>query len=219
MSKLIRQNWNRYRITTPEQMEELFNKDEPIYAGIDTETDGVFQMTAMPFLVIFGWYPKDYTVKKRTVVCFEPTKELLQTMNKLAKKTKYVFMHNMKFDMHVLENFGVPFDFKKIYDTMAIARLSLEAKAPMAGGPRLALKTLADKYIEKNSSDEQKEIKKYKREIQRQIAQELDNAILELGYEKKEWYKTKLEAINNDPIKDIKKIVPKRCIEHLRGMR
>lgn len=202
-------NWNRIKITDANKLKELFIADDPIDFGIDTETDGVFHMSAQPFKIIFGWTPKNYINKNSVVVQFEPTKELLKTMYELCGTINMGYMHNAKFDLHMLHNFGMPYPHRNIVDTMTIARLILESKPIDAGGPSLALKKLAEKYIEKGSSDEQKLIKRIKGQIQRAQLKEWEELLTAEGFNfPKKFSKPIMEAYEEDPLIDLKTFLP-----------
>lgn len=206
--KLI-DSWNKIKVTEADQLKKLFEQDNPIDFAIDTETDGVFLMTSKPFLVVFGWTPKLHVTKNSTVVVFEPTPELMQTMYDLCGTLNIGFMHNAKFDLHMLHNVYKPYPHRNIIDTMSIARLILEAKPVDAGGPALALKRLADKYIEKDSSNEQKLIKQIKGQIQRQQLKEWEAMIATAGVTNlKKWSKPVMEKLEEDPLIDLQAYLP-----------
>lgn len=207
-TSIIEQSWNRREITSANELEKLFKADDPIDFGIDTETDGVFHMTAKPFLVIFGWTPKDHAIKKSTVVVFEPTKELISKMYELCGTVNHGYMHNAKFDLHMLHNYGTPYPHRNILDTMTIARLVLEAKSVDAGGDSLALKYLADKYLEPQSSAEQKVIQSYKLQLGKLLLKEWEAKLMELGKDKKLFGKPKMESWAADPVVELEEVVP-----------
>lgn len=207
-TSIIEQAWRKIEITSAEELERLFKADNPIDFGIDTETDGIFHMTAKPFLVIFGWTPKENLTKKSTVVIFEPTKELLTKMYELCGTVNHGYMQNAKFDLHMIHNFGMPYPHRNILDTMTIARLVLEALPVDAGGDSLGLKQLADKYLEPQSSAEQKVIQSYKLQLSRLQLREWETTVMSLGQDKKTFSKPKMESLAADPVVELETVVP-----------
>lgn len=205
---MVSDKWKKIKIHTKEQLIKLWDNSNPQFFGIDTETDGIFQMTTKPFLIIFGWYPKNIVKEAPIVTLFEPTDELMETMYKLCGQVNYGVMHNAKFDMHAMENGYKKFPHKNILDTMIVARLILEAVPATSGGPLLALKKLANKYIEKSADTEQKQIKRIKHLIQTERRLELEKQILAIkrapvdNWQPKDWTKPKLEKWDADPIKE-----------------
>lgn len=117
-------------------------------------------------------------------------------------------MHNGKFDLHMLHNFGTPYPHKNILDTMTIARLVLEAKTIKEGGDALGLKQLADKYIEAGASKEQKDIKRYKAHLGKLQLKEWQATVLALGFDVKDYSKPKMEKYHEDPVLEIEEVVP-----------
>ncbi len=206
---IVTDGWNRIKITSAEKLQELWNDSGRVQDfAIDTETDGLFQMTAKPFVIVFGWISEGLNQKNITTV-FEPTPELMQKMYDLCMTAPRGYMHNAKFDLHMLENLYKRYPGENIYDTTIIARLVLEAKGADNGGPSLALKDLATAFIERSGKEEQTEIKAIKKRIAKLRADQLNAAIASLGYDtRKEWNKTKLEAINSDPLLKISEEVP-----------
>src|SRR5262245_13264437 len=78
-------------------------KDLPDFAGevvfIDTETNGIEQMTSLPFLVSLGVGERNYHLRWD-----EPTVALL---NEQLPKVKLLVGWNLKFDLHMLLNGGM----------------------------------------------------------------------------------------------------------------
>ena len=154
-------------------------------------------MTGKPFRIVFGWKPKDYATKKSTVVQFDPTEQLLSKMYELCKTVKWGYMHNAKFDMHMVKNFNMPYPHKNIRE----------------GGPSLALKKLADKYVEKNSSAEQKQIKSIKLKIQKILSTKLNTVLQEHNFDKKIINKIQMQKIAQDPINELSDFFPELAVK------
>lgn len=203
----IADNWIKKKINTVKQLEDLWNASPPKLTGIDTETDGLFHMTTLPFLVVFGWTPEDKIKNQSTVVVFEAKNtDLVNKVRELIDTVPVTWAHNMKFDLHAMINLEntnknlKTWSNVKLYDTMTLARLILETKPINEGGQKLGLKALAKEYIQANAGDEEKLIKSYKMEIKRNRRLELENEIEEAGYNRKKWSKVVLEKISIDPV-------------------
>lgn len=208
MPKIVSDSYKKIRVSNPIHLKELFEQSNPTIASFDTETDGLFIKSMQPFLVVFGWKNTDELFTKGTVVSFEPTTQLVQTMYDLCSKVKTVYAHNAKFDMHVVHNFYKKYPHNNIVDTMTIARLVLESRPLDKGGPSLALKSLADKYIERSSSNDQKIIKQIKKKIQMARKKEFNDNVVTMGFDKKKYNIPNLERLQADPILSVEEETP-----------
>ena len=129
----------------------------------DTETTGLNIKYDTPFLLPWGYLDK--TKKKAYIYCVDREKnpDLFKmtalTISKLAEKSA-LCGHNIKFDIHMLNNIGVyPVDAIHYIDTMILIRLAHDALTPENGGPPLGLKEYATKYIDRSAKDNEHIVK------------------------------------------------------------
>lgn len=132
------------------------------YIFLDTETDGVHIINNRPFsyqVANMRDTPRYFTLNKST---------LEQLKKELIKPNTWLIGHNIKFDVHMLINAGIPIEtFKniRIIDTMFMARLAIDHDE-QAGNPKfkkppisLSLKKLSEKYLGADSRDEELQLK------------------------------------------------------------
>jgi DNA polymerase I-like protein with 3'-5' exonuclease and polymerase domains len=120
------------------------------WVAIDTETDGLHLKQSMPFLLTISFEAESYAV--------ELQKTTPPTIQKLLDNMKHfdlVIGHNIKFDLHMLRNYGVIYKYNNLADTMTMARLSLETDEMQT----IALKALAKKYLSAEAGDDELQIK------------------------------------------------------------
>lgn len=122
--------------------------------AFDTETTGLLVRSGLQDYgrtVQFSWRP--WT----EAVVFEMTGQWRRFINRFFELAGELVGHNTKFDIHVMETFGVPlydmFKPHEVHDTVWLSRLYDE-------NPRPQLKPLADLYIGEDSSEEQAALKR-----------------------------------------------------------
>lgn len=130
-------------------IDELNNSSKD-WIAIDTETTGLHLIKDRPFLMTLT-----FDDKSRALDLTKLHPAYIQEVVNTFKNFKYVVGHNIKFDLHMLENLGVHYTENNITDTMILARLGLSTDETFS----LALKSLATKYISDNASDDQKIVK------------------------------------------------------------
>ena len=130
-------------------LSELRNSSKD-WVAVDTETTGLHLKADKPFLITLTFDDKSRAID---VDSWHPA--LLQEVFNELKNFKYVVGHNIKFDLHMLENIGVKYFEKNLTDTMILARLALDTDEVFS----LALKSLATKYIDGTAADDQKVVK------------------------------------------------------------
>lgn len=144
-------------------------KKEGSIIFFDTETTGLNIKYDLPFLLPWGYMSLDY--KTAYIYCVDRDADsdlFTQTalvIEKLAKQ-KGLCGHNIKYDIHMLDNIGVslPDDLHYI-DTMVLIRLAHDALTPENGGPPLGLKEYAVKYIDRSAKDNERIVKAERTEI------------------------------------------------------
>ena len=144
----------------------------------DTETDGLHLKKSKPFLLTMTFEDKSYAFD---LTVLRPND--IQTHFDCMEHFEYVIGHNIKFDLHMLRNYGVNYKYSNLTDTMIMARLALDTDATMS----LALKQLAKKYLGENSGEDEKIIKTSLTAIKRKNTAELKLLLKEHGKTKK-WF-------------------------------
>jgi len=128
---------------------ELKNSSKD-WVAVDTETTGLHLKKDRPFLLTITFDDKSRAVDLENVN-LAGLQEVFNTMLEF----KHFVGHNIKFDLHMLNNIGIVYEGANITDTMILARLALDTDEVFS----LALKSLATKYIDGSAADDQKVIK------------------------------------------------------------
>ena len=168
---MLKYKWHSTTITTNFQankMIELFNEQHPQIGGFDTETTGLHIILDKPFLFQFGWLNRETKEGYTFVVDIERqpklAKAVIQTWHLLAESLIKYFAHNVKFDLHMLTNIGLPYTKENLSDTLFYIRYAHDALGPSEGGPPLALKDYSAKYIDRNAKHHEKLLAKERTE-------------------------------------------------------
>lgn len=146
-------DWTYQFITDPMIMWNRFEKDKPKSVGSDTESTGLHIVKDKPFLIQLGW------LKTKIVFLFSPTPDMMAMYFKISSKVKWHFLHNLKYDLHMMTNIGYGKEVQEQTnwcDSMAVMRLVLEALSPRNGGDKLGLKGLGVKYIHEYANNSEK---------------------------------------------------------------
>ena len=157
---------------------DILKTTQPTVGAFDTETTGLHIILDTPFLYQFGF--------------LHPTKEIgytfvvdLQQKPKLAKKVialwheycktnlKVYLGHNVKFDLHMCQNIGLPYTTENVSDTMFYIRAAHDAVQQKNGGPPMGLKDYSARYIDRGAKRRENVLKKERASI----AKELNNKL------------------------------------------
>ena len=159
-----------------------YNKTRGAILFFDTETTGLNIKYDTPFLLPFGYLHKDtayiYCVDIENKDTFY---QAALSLIALAKKGKGLCGHNIKYDLHMLNNIEIdtPDDIHYI-DTMVLIRLAHDALTPENGGPPLGLKEYATKYIDRNAKDNEHLIKAERMQIAKDYNKKLKDALYKI---------------------------------------
>lgn len=129
-----------------------FKKDKAITGAFDTETNSLHIMLAKPFLFQFGWIVEDEKLIRTYVVDIQRQPNLANQVIKawhiLAATLQVYLGHNVKYDLHMMCNIGLPYAVENVSDTMFYIRYAHDNLTEKFGGPPLKLKNYAAKYID-----------------------------------------------------------------------
>lgn len=157
------------------------SKGEGSIIFFDTETTGLNIKYDLPFLLPWGFLSPDN--KTAYIYCadididksvFEQTAMAITAL----ARDKGMCGHNIKYDIHMLNNLGVttPDDIHYI-DTMILIRLAHDALTPENGGPPLGLKEYATKFIARSAKDHEHLVKVERTDIAKQYNKLLKEAL------------------------------------------
>ena len=144
--------WKRYHLNDSNigDMELLFNEDQPYLYGGDTEATGLHIIRDKAFLIVCGWFipDKDYG----RVFTFEPTPTTMEVFLRISKEPKVNVWWNTKYDLHMMNNVGYPYNMPNLVEGMSLARAAFEAVPARVGGDSLKLKEVGVKYVDKEAA-------------------------------------------------------------------
>lgn len=187
---MLKCKWHSTLITTNKQangMIQLFNKLKPKVGAFDTETTGLHITKDKPFLYQFGFLNPNKAEGYTFAVDLEKqpdlAKQVISVWQVLAKTLDLYLGHNVKFDLHMMTNIGLPYTTENLSDTMFYIRYGHNSLTPANGGPALALKDYASKYIDGTAKHHEKLLSSERTEIAKTINNKLKNRTgKSLGY-------------------------------------
>lgn len=201
---MLKCKWTHTTITSSEILDEMVkqytrdNMDGNILAAaFDTETTGLHHIYDKPFLFQFGWCTKEYngyTFAIDLEVYPELAKRVITMWNVLAAQAPIYLGHNVKFDLHMLINIGIPYEQPNISDTMVWIRLGSDAIPERKGGSPLGLKNFAKKYIDASAKDMDSKLQEERTKISKELNAKLKTRLC--------WTKKKIDEFFNDKLND-----------------
>ena len=160
---MLQYHWHLVHITTNQQandMVQLFKHTPPDVCAFDTETSGLHIILDKPFLFQFGWICPSSMDGYAFAVDIERQPKLatqvIKVWHKLVSKVKLYLGHNVKYDLNMCINIGLPYTTENVSDTMFYIRYAHDALHQSEGGPALALKEYATRYIDRNARSHEK---------------------------------------------------------------
>lgn len=150
------------------------------WLAFDTETTGLHLKKDRPFLLTLSFDDHSYALDLADFTT-ESIQELFDAFNVFD----FVIGHNIKYDLHMMRNYGVNYKYDNLTDTMVIARLALDTDATMS----LALKQLSKKYLHADAGADEKVIKTALTGLKRAQTAKLKDLLKEHGVTKKDFDK------------------------------
>lgn len=202
---MLKYQWISLTLTSPSDFKKLkaiVDKVKPEFGAVDTETTGLHIINDKPFVVQFGFLDipnmRGFTFAVDLENC-PIAEEILSYWDSVAKSLKLYMGHNIKFDLHMLNNIGHEYKENNLTDTMFWIRYAHDAKHPEEGGPILGLKDYAKQYIDKSAKDHEKKLSQERTKIAKQYNDKLKHMLNESDAKLPENFKTKsftLSVIN-----------------------
>lgn len=150
------------------------------WLAFDTETTGLHLKKDRPFLLTLSFDDRSYALDLAQF-----TTEAIQEVFDAFNVFDFVIGHNIKYDLHMMRNYGVNYKDDNLTDTMVIARLALDTDATMS----LALKQLSKKYLHADAGADEKVIKTALTGLKRAQTAKLKDLLKEHGVTKKDFDK------------------------------
>lgn len=202
------ENWKQHELRYASELEKAWSSSsEGVKSvGFDTEATGLHIKKDKPFLFQIGW--------KGNVYLFGPHWSFMQVVFKIFNDVKWVFAHNIKYDLNMLCNIGYEQEVYKVKgwcDSIAVMRLAVEAKSPRDGGDTMQLKPLGVKYVHPDAANSEAKIKAALKELNDVRVKVLTAALKQFDKEgeftptgkQKKWGKKHIEDFLKDPTNDI----------------
>jgi DNA polymerase-1 len=210
---MLKYTWIKVHITSNEQannMIALFKELNPKVGAFDTETTGLHITKDKPFLFQFGFlHPEEKTGYVFSVdIEQQPdlaTQVIKVWQNKLAPNLDIYLGHNVKFDLHMMRNLGLPYEhLENISDTMFYIRYGHDALTPASGGPPMGLKDYSSKYIDGSAKFHEKLLATERTSMAKEYNAKLQNRLKALGrppaeYDANSYNMKVLDTIFKDP--------------------
>lgn len=202
---MLQCRWNLQHIQTNKQataMARLFESIIPKVGAFDTETTGLNIALDNPFLYQFGFIDNEAKQGYAYAVDIERQPELAKQVidywqHKAASRLQIYLAHNIKYDLHMMDNYGAPYEYENVSDTSFYIRYAHDALTPNFGGPPLALKDYAAKYIDISAKSHEKLLDQEKTAISSQLNIKLKQRL------KGVCSTAELKELFKDPIMDV----------------
>lgn len=206
--------WIMTTIRTNKEANDMLaqlNVLQPKVCAFDTETDGLHIINSKPFLFQFGYLHPTKPIGYTYVVDIQKqpklSKAVITEWHKYVSKADIYLAHNCKFDLHMLSNNGTPYIVENVSDTMFFIRYAHDALTPANGGPPMALKPYAAKYISSDAKSHDKLIQAERTAIAKMLNAKLKERLKLCGappakYNAKSYTIKVIDQILSDPIAD-----------------
>ena len=214
---MLQYHWNLVHIVTNQQandMVSLFKHSSPTVCAFDTETTGLHIILDKPFLFQFGWICPNCMEGYAFAVDIERqpnlAKQVIKVWHKLVSKAKLYLGHNVKYDLHMMINLGLPYTTENVSDTMFYIRYAHDALHQSEGGPPLGLKEYSAKYIDRNAKSHEKlldqektsKAKEYNNMLKRRLQScKLPESLKDKGY--KSFTLSAIDDLFKDPVAEV----------------
>lgn len=207
-------------ITTPQKLMTCIADikiHKPEIVAFDTEGNGLNIKFHKPFVITFGFLTNDNKTIYTYAFDFEHNHrqlaiDVMYVVNKMIKKAKKCFGHNITFDWHMLNNINFPINYKKNgSDTQIYIRLGNDPIIPEDGGIVLDLKGYAVRKLSSTARSFQSKLRIEQKQIRTANTHILKSQLKHLpvldkfrvtGTERA-WTKKMIDTFFEDKINDI----------------
>lgn len=206
-------NWLKTHISTPEDANEAFDviaKISPKYHAFDTETTGLHIILDKPFLYQFGFI--DIATKRGWAYSVDIerqpklAKQVIKNWQEYLAEGKHILLGaNVKYDMNMVTNIGLPLmETVRVSDIQYWIRYGHDALSVKEGGPPLALKDYATKYVDRNARLHEHMLDTEKTQIAKRFNNQLKKSLANCKVPERyrETYKSITLSCLNDIFKD-----------------
>ena len=212
--------WISTTITTNVQanaMLQLVKGVAPKVGAFDTETTGLHITQDKPFLFQFGFLDEAHRTGYTYAVDLEKqpelAKQVIKAWHTVAKQLDIYLGHNVGYDLHMLQNIGLPYEEPNISDTMAWIRHAHDALTPANGGPPLSLKDYSARYISADAKFHEQTLARERTEIAKMYNNRLKERLKVLGippekYGYKSYTLSVIHEMFKDPIIEAEDLAP-----------
>jgi DNA polymerase-1 len=212
--------WISTTITTNVQanaMLQLVKGVAPKVGAFDTETTGLHITQDKPFLFQFGFLDEVHKTGYTYAVDLERqpelAKQVIKAWHTVAKQLDIYLGHNVGYDLHMLQNIGLPYEEPNISDTMAWIRHAHDALTPANGGPPLSLKDYSARYISADAKFHEQTLARERTEIAKMYNNRLKERLKVLGippekYGYKSYTLSVIHEMFKDPIIEAEDLAP-----------
>ncbi len=198
---------------------------KPSVGAFDTETTGLHIVYDKPFLYQFGFVDTTLDTIYTYVVDIQkqPTlaKQVITAWQALALKFENYLAHNVKFDVHMGANIGLPYTGDNLDDTMFYIRYGHNAVQTSKGGPPLKLKDYCARYISRSAKNFEKKLKVERGAIAKQYNLMLKQRLNACPFPQDNKYKSYtigyIESIFKDPLATAENLPNVQAQEAYRG--
>jgi DNA polymerase-1 len=193
------------------EMLSLLEKLQPTIGAFDTETNGLHIAHCTPFIFQFGFLHPTELIGYTYAVDLEKQPELgrqvLTCWHDYVKTNIVKYLaHNVKYDLHMLSNYGIPYIEDNLSDSMFYIRYAHDAVQVQNGGPSLKLKDYASQYISTDAKHHEKLLLNERSSIAKELNIKLKNRLAGLvpptEWNAKAYTLGVLQDMFKDPISD-----------------
>lgn len=226
MKKLI---WVLQHITTNRAANILFASlpdPQDVVAAFDTETLGLNIGLDTPFVYVFGYAdPADKAgfafavdLEKQPMLA----RAVIERWQSWVTQVPVYLGHNIKFDLHMMRNLGLPYRTENMLDTTFCIRYAYNAVQEEHGGPPLKLKEYAKRYIDAHAADLDHQVQAERSAIAKDLNVRLKNRLRpclppeHLGA--KTWTLGLLYDCFKDPTFEFEDVAPDAAALHLQWL-
>lgn len=156
-----------------------YNNYPPTAAAFDTETDSLHIIDGRLFLYQFGWYNIEHSVMFVYIVDtqLKEYKEVIDKWQHIVLTAPVYLAHNVKYDLHMVKNIGLPYFGDNISDTLFYIRAAHDNVSVRHGGIKLDLKSYSKKFIDHTADAGHKAVQQHRSAIAKRYNDKLKNAL------------------------------------------